>query len=218
MTDTLLDQLGARVRGALYAAHHERVHLPRVKRVAAALAAQIGTAGSLLDIGCGDGTVARTIGEAVGAGRVAGVDVKVRPEVAIEVTAYDGLRLPFPDAAFDAVVISDVLHHCSDPRAVLREALRVAKDVVAIKDHFCFGPVSEAVLLWMDQAGNAAPGVHVRGTYWTPSEWVEMVGSCGGRIASLAWPLRIHDYPFRLVTRDELQFAARVEHAGRGER
>jgi SAM-dependent methyltransferase len=207
-----MDLLG-KVRDALYASHHRRVHQPRVGRVARALAAQIGQAGSLLDIGCGDGTVARDIAAAVGADRVAGVDVKVRAEVAVEVTAYDGVRLPFPDRSFDAVVISDVLHHCEDPRAVLREALRVARACVAIKDHFCFGPVSERILLWMDMAGNAAPGVTVRGTYFTPGQWVEMVTACGGRVTHLDWPLQIHDYPFRLVTRDELQFAARVEHA-----
>lgn len=208
-----MDLLG-KVRDALYASHHRRVHEPRVGRVARALAAQIGRAGSLLDVGCGDGTVARDIAAAVGADRVAGVDVKVRPEVAVEVTAYDGVRLPFPDRSFDAVVISDVLHHCEDPRAVLREALRVAGACVAIKDHFCFGPVSERILLWMDMVGNAAPGVTVRGTYFTPGQWVSMVTDCGGRVTHLDWPLQIHDYPFRLVTRDELQFAARVEHAG----
>jgi SAM-dependent methyltransferase len=211
-----LAPLAHRLRGALFAEHHRRVHLPRVDRVARALAAQIGEARSLLDIGCGDGTVAAQIGAAVGATRIAGVDVKVRPEVAIEVTAYDGTHLPFPDRSFDAVVISDVLHHCHDPAAVLREALRVASRAVAIKDHFCFGPVSGKILLWMDQVGNAAPGVDVRGTYWTPTEWVDMVTAAGGRIARLTWPLQIHDYPFRLVTRDELQFAARLEPAAAG--
>ncbi|APR76423.1 Hypothetical protein A7982_01770 [Minicystis rosea] len=204
------------MRGAIFAVHHRRVHLPRVDRVARALANQIGAARSVLDVGCGDGTVARKIAEAVGADRVAGVDIKVRAEVAIDVTSYDGTHLPFPDRSFDAVVISDVLHHCEDPRAVLREALRVA-DIVAIKDHFRFGPVSERILLWMDQFGNEPTGVHVRGTYWTPGEWVEMVSACGGRFAKLTWPLQIHDYPFRIVTRDELQFAARIERAGTAE-
>src|SRR6185437_13854294 len=105
-------------------------HVPRVERVARALAAQIGSARSLLDVGCGDGTVAKTIASRVGADRVAGVDIKVRPSVAVEVVAYDGLHLPFPDDAFEAVVISDVLHHCTDPGAVLRDALRVASTVV----------------------------------------------------------------------------------------
>lgn len=205
------DPITRRVRGAIFQAHHERVHVPRVGRIARALADQIGEAGSILDVGCGDGTVARQIAAAVGADRIAGVDIKVRPEVAIEVKAYDGRTLPFPDRSFDAVVISDVLHHCQDPRAVLREALRAAAKAVVIKDHFRFGPVSETILLWMDRIGNAAPGVDVRGTYWTPGEWVEMVNACGGRFAHLTWPLQIHDYPFRLVTRDELQFAARIE-------
>jgi SAM-dependent methyltransferase len=199
------------LRRALLAAHHQRVRLPRTERVARALASQIGQARSLLDVGCGEGSVALAIAGRVGAERVAGVDVKVQPGVPIEAFAYDGLHLPFPDATFEAVVISDVLHHCQDPVAVLREALRVAGRVVAIKDHFRFGPVSEKLLLWMDQVGNAAHEIDVRGTYFGPREWAEMVAAAGGRIAGLEWPLQIHDYPFRLVTQDRLQFAAAVQ-------
>lgn len=204
------------LRRMLYAAHHRRVHLPRVGRVARALARLIGRAESLLDVGCGDGTIALAIARDVGATRVAGVDIKVRPEVAIEALPYDGRVLPFPDGAFEAVVISDVLHHCEDPPAVLREALRVAKRVVAIKDHYRFGPVSDAILLWMDRIGNAAPGVEVRGTYFGPGEWAAMVADAGARFTRIEWPLQIHDYPFRLVTQDRLQFAASIERAARG--
>lgn len=198
---------------ALFGYHHRAVHVPRVERVTRALAAQIGRAGLLLDVGAGDGTMALGLGRAVGAERVAGVDIKVRPETAIPVTAYDGLRLPFPDGAFEAVVISDVLHHCPQPRVVLRECLRVSAKVVAIKDHFCFGKVSEAILLAMDVVGNAGPGVHVEGTYLSPGEWVELCRDAGARITGLTWPLQIHDFPFRMITQDRLQFVARVERA-----
>jgi SAM-dependent methyltransferase len=203
------------IKRALVEAHHRRVHLPRVTRVARALAAQIGSARSLLDVGCGDGTVAKDIGAKIGAERVAGVDIKVRPFVAIEVARYDGTHLPFPDGAFEAVIISDVLHHCHDPAAVLRDALRVASRVVAIKDHFRFGELSNKILLLMDVAGNAGPAVEVRGTYFRPREWIELVRQAGGRVTGLEWPLRIHDLPFRLVTQDRLQFVARIEHATR---
>jgi hypothetical protein len=98
----------------------------------------------------------------------------------------------------------------------LREALRVASRIVAVKDHFCFGPFSEKLLLWMDVVGNAGPGVHVEGKYLDPAEWVALVREAGGRITGLDWPLKIHDLPFRLVTRSELQFAARIERTARG--
>jgi SAM-dependent methyltransferase len=199
---------------ALFALHHRAIHLPRVERVTRSLAAQVGRAGSLLDIGCGDGSVAAGIGAAVGATRLAGVDVLVRPETAIPVTPYDGEHLPFADGAFEAVVISDVLHHCEHPAIVLSEALRVASRVVAIKDHFRFDRLSGAILLAMDQVGNAGPGVLVRGTYFTGGEFAALVHDAGGRVTGLEWPLRIHDLPWRLITQDRLQFTAKIEHLG----
>jgi SAM-dependent methyltransferase len=204
---------GGFFREALFAYHHRAIHLPRVERVARALAAQIGRASSLLDIGCGDGTVAFSIAKKVGADRVAGVDIKIRPKTVIPVIPYDGEHLPFPDGAFEAVVLSDVLHHCPRPEVVLREALRVSARVVAIKDHFRFGEVSRAILLAMDMVGNAAPGVHVEGAYLRAGEWAALVHAVGARFTALTWPLQIHDYPFRIITQDRLQFAACIEPA-----
>lgn len=199
------------LRRALVRYHHRAIHVPRVERVAAALARLAGRAESLLDVGAGDGSIAARLGAAIGARRIAGVDVKVRPEMAIEVRAYDGATLPFDAGSFELVVLSDVLHHCADPAAVLRESLRVAARAVLLKDHYRFDAWSERVLLAMDVVGNAGPGVEVRGTYLSPSEWEILVREAGGRFASVEWPLRIHDLPWRIVTQDRLQFAARIE-------
>jgi SAM-dependent methyltransferase len=195
---------------AFFAWHARRVHAPRVDRVARALARRIDSAASLLDVGAGDGSMALAVAKLTGAERVAGVDVLVRPSSAIPVARYDGTTLPFDDGAFEAVVLSDVLHHARDPERVLRESLRVAARVVAVKDHFRFGPLSAAVLYAMDRAGNAAAGVHSPGHYLAPAEWTALVDRVGARIDSIEWPLRIHDLPFRLVTRDEYQFAAGI--------
>jgi SAM-dependent methyltransferase len=199
---------------ALLDLHHRRVRLPRAARVATALAAQIGRAEAVLDVGCDDGRVLCEVAARVGARRVVGVDVHVNAaarERGIEVVPYDGEALPFPDRSFDAVLLADVLHHCAHPQAVLREALRVARRVVAVKDHFEFGPVSHALLEVMDRVGNAAHEVAVRATYFTPGDFSRLVERAGGRVRGLWWPLRIHDLPFRLVTQDRLQFAARIE-------
>ena len=197
----------------LFAWHARHVSAPRLQRVAAALARSIGPASSLLDVGAGDGAMALAVARLVGARRLAGVDVLLRPAPAVPITRYDGATLPFPDASFEAVLLSDVLHHAADPERVLRESLRVAARVVAVKDHFRFGLFSAAVLYAMDRAGNAAAGVPSPGAYFTRPAWSALVERAGGRVTAVEWPLRVHDLPFRLLTRDAYQFAAAVQRA-----
>lgn len=199
------------LRRALFASHRRVVHAPRVRRVADALATLVGPAESLLDVGAGDGSIAARVARAAGASRVRGVDVLPRDPCAIPTEAYDGHTLPFADGAFEAVLVADVLHHAAEPIRVLAECLRVARRVVAVKDHYQFGWGSNLLLTWMDQVGNAEAGVLVRGRYFTRESFALAVTAAGGRVTRELWPLRIHHLPFRLVTRDALQFAAAVE-------
>ncbi len=198
---------------AFYEVHRRTVQSPRTQRITDTFVHLAGTADSLLDVGAGNGKVAAEVARRVGAHRVAGVDVLVQPNAAIPVQSYDGERIPFEDQSFEVVTISDVLHHCAKPRDVLAECLRVASRCVLVKDHFCFGPLSNAMLWALDVVGNAEAGVLVRGTYFSPNQWIEMVRDAGGRIGKLEWPMQIHATPIRWITRDELQFAMRVEKA-----
>jgi len=190
--------------------HHRTSRIPHGERVVSSLAKQLGRVDSLLDVGCGDGNNLLALAKRAGATRVQGVDVVVRPTAVIDVQAYDGTHLPFGDRSFDGVSIVDVLHHCLDPRAVLKEALRVADKVLVIKDHFAFGPLTHKMLYWMDIAGNAKDSIASPGTYFEPQQWVSMIAEAGGRVESLDWPLKTHDLPWRIVGWPELQFTARV--------
>jgi SAM-dependent methyltransferase len=194
--------------------HHRTSRIPYGERVVASLSKHLGHVDSLLDIGCGDGVTTRRLADAAGAKRVTGVDVHVRPTAVIEVVAYDGLHIPFPDKAFEAVSIIDVLHHCTEPLTVLKEALRVCSRMVVLKDHFIFGPITNKVLHWMDLAGNAKDGIPCPGTYFTPAEWVSLITSAGGTVAALDWPLKTHDLPWRIVGWPQLQFSARIVPVG----
>ena len=194
------------VTAALLGFHERFIDAPRTRRVAATLAELIGPAGTVLDVGCGDGEVGRALARLAGC-EVTGVDVDPLPGAA----RYDGARLPSDDGAFDAVVLSDVLHHARDRELLLSEALRVARRRVVIKDHYRFGPVSSAVLLAMDRVGNAARPGPRNGPYFSPDSFRAFVERAGATVVACRWPLRVHDLPFRIVARDRLHFAAAIE-------
>jgi len=210
-----LAHLMAGALGNLFASWYATsIHAKRTRRVADSLGKlleRVTPIQSLLDVGGGDGLVAKHLQQRLGIERVQMVDILPRPNSLFEVTLYDGLTLPFESNSFDVVVLSDVLHHAEEPNRLLQECLRVARAGVAIKDHFAMGAVSSQLLWLMDIVGNHSAGVHVRGTYWQPHEWLQMVDEAGGRMVSLDWPVLIHDLPWRVVTRSELQFSALVE-------
>ncbi|MGE0418479.1 MAG: class I SAM-dependent methyltransferase, partial [Acetobacteraceae bacterium] len=116
--------------------HEQFVFKRRTRVLSEALAQAIPTeARSVLDVGCGDGSIAALIQAGRPELSITGVDVLVRPETRIPVTQFDGVRLPFDDGAFDVVMFVDVLHHTDDPAVLLREAKRVARQAVVLKDH-----------------------------------------------------------------------------------
>ncbi len=190
--------------------HHRTSRLPQGERVTASMAGHLGRVESLLDVGCGDGKNTRRLADLCGAAKVAGVDVVIRKQTFIDVTEYDGTSVPFPDRSFVAVTLVDVLHHCEDPQRTLDEAVRVARRMVVIKDHFAYGAVTRRLLHLMDLVGNAKDGIPSPGTYFELRQWVQMVDRAGARIADIDWPLKTHDLPWSLAGWPVLQFTARL--------
>ena len=87
---------------------------------------------SLLDLGCGPGSITVGLAERVAPGATTGFDLDPglpdgADEEAITLVSGDAHELPFEDGTFDAIFSSAMLQHLPDPLAVLREARRVAK-------------------------------------------------------------------------------------------
>src|SRR4051812_45605925 len=91
---------------------HERLVFNRRTRVLAERLGEVLPAGaSVLDVGCGDGTIDALIQRARPDLSIRGLDVLIRPETRIPVDRFDGRTLPLHDGSADVVMFVDVLHH-----------------------------------------------------------------------------------------------------------
>ena len=98
---------------------------------------------SLLDVGCGPGTITAELAELVAPGRVTALE---RTESALRLASHlegvadlvvgDAHALGFPDGSFDVVHAHQVLQHLADPVQALREMRRVTAPggIVAARD------------------------------------------------------------------------------------
>ena len=125
---------------------------------------------SVIDCGCGPGSITADLAAFVGPGAVVGIDIEPRQLEAAERLAKDRgvtnvnfqqgsvYQIPFPDASFDVAVAHFVLEHVSDPLRGLREIRRVLRPggVAAIKDPyypaFTFRPQTPALQLFGELA------------------------------------------------------------------
>ena len=145
---------------------------------------------SILDMGCGHGQLAMRLKQDHADWNITGVDVVVQPDCAIPVSAYDGTTIPFPDQSFDAVLCVDMLHHTDDPTAILKEAGRVARKWVIVKDHIAESWLDHRMLTALDWVGNAGTGVPLPYNFLSSSQWQSVFERSGLRESTKVHPLR----------------------------
>ena len=158
---------------------------PFLRRVAARSLSllALGPGERVLEVGCGTGVFLPALARAVAPdGTVVGVDhaerfltearrrveaAGVGERVALEVA--DALRLPFPDASFDAAHCERVLMHLDDPDAALREVRRVVRpggrvvvaepDSAGVRTDHPADPEAMALIAARDLAELRQPGI-----------------------------------------------------------
>jgi SAM-dependent methyltransferase len=165
---------------------------------------------TVLDVGCGDGEIAWLLSHRRRDLNVTGVDVLVREDTRIPVEHFDGHTLPYADESFDVVSFVDVLHHCDEPLELLREARRVARRAIIIKDHSLEGVAAESTLRFMDGVGNRRYGVALPFNYWTPAEWQDAFESLDLALEQRLRRLNLYPWPLNLAFDRRLHFIARL--------
>lgn len=122
---------------------------------------------SVLDVGCGPGTITWDLAARVAPGDVVGIDVSEevlatarsngaeRPELVARFQVGDVHALDLEDDSIDVVHAHQVLQHLADPVAALREMRRVCRPggVVAVRDAdyaaMTWWPASEGLERWL---------------------------------------------------------------------
>ena len=160
-----------------------------------------------LDFGSGDGWFAQSFSKEGLAGEVTSVDVQRRANTVVEPQLYDGQRLPYDDRSFELVYSIDVLHHCPDPRASLRDALRCSGRFFLVKDHTYRHWWDWLILCGLDEIGNRRFGVANRYRYQHKWEWTAWIEAEGFVLDRLIHPAYCHRGLLGRTT-NHLQFAA----------
>jgi SAM-dependent methyltransferase len=199
-----------RAIGLVGSAHGQVVHGRRMRRIVHALALLIEPGWSVCDLGCGDGSIGHCLAQSVPDLSVSGFELHPREETHIPVQAFDGLRLPVEDDAFDAVILVDVLHHTDDPMILLTEARRVARRAIVLKDHRTSRPLADSTLRFMDWVGNRSHGVPLPYNYWPEERWSTAWKDLGLRVDTYRTRLDLYPWPARWLFESGLQFVARL--------
>jgi ubiquinone/menaquinone biosynthesis C-methylase UbiE len=161
---------------------------------------------SLLDVGCGPGTLTCDLADRVAPGPVLGLDSSAEVVAAAEAEATergtenvsfatgDVYALDHADDSFDVVHAHQVLQHLTEPVAALQELRRVVRPdgVVAVRDSdyatFTWAPPSPRLTRWLDlyhqvvecNGAEADAGRHL-------ATWVRAAGFTDVEVSSSTW-------------------------------
>lgn len=190
---------------------HNRIVLNRRVDVLSSWFAKLAPTGArILDVGCGDGSLAAMVLSKRPDLQIRGLDVLPRDKTHIPVEIFDGSTIPFNDASFDAVLFADVLHHTADPKVLLREARRVSARWLLIKDHFREGLAANLRLRIMDWVGNARFGVALPYNYWREEQWNKAWQDIGWSPEEMFTRLNLYSPPANWIFGARLHFMARL--------
>ncbi len=191
--------------------HKIFVHGRRVRITAQLLAEQIPANANVLDVGCGDGSIASQIARLRQDVRIRGVEIMPRAGCKVQCDAFDGFHLPFNDDSFDVCMMVDVLHHTKDVTVLLREASRVSKSIVLLRDHLSENALDHLTLKALDWAGNRPHGVKLTYNYQGRAQWERAFTASG--LTATNWSNKASTYlpPISWVAGRNLHFIAILE-------
>ncbi|MEI6684339.1 MAG: class I SAM-dependent methyltransferase [Bacteroidota bacterium] len=190
--------------------HEKTVYRRRINKLVELISSVLPQEASVLDIGCGDGRIDALINRYRPQVEIQGIDIMTRKVSFISVREFNGTTIPYEDNSFDIVILVDVLHHAYDQVSLLKEAARVTRDCILIKDHLNEGIFSRTTLKFMDYIGNARHGVSLPYNFLNSREWGELYEQAGLCEVLITRELSLYPWPFNWVFGRNLHFFSRL--------
>ncbi len=164
-------------------AAHKPVYDYRLKALVGFIAPHLKPGFRVLDVGCGSGQLGSALMKACNSAiSVEGLERMRRGGELIQITGYSGTEMPWADKTFDAVILADVLHHDHEPERLLREAVRVSRNIVIIKDHLRNGLIAQQRISLLDWAANAGYNVPCTYRYNNLEQWHHLIGKVASKV------------------------------------
>jgi len=192
---------------ALLRALHAPVYDRRLEVLVSLLGSYLEGGETLLDVGCGAGTLGSALAKAHGV-EVSGIETNVREGCAIPVEPYDGATLPKEDNSVDTVLIADVLHHEEEPGRLLCEAARIARKRVIVKDHKVGALLAWPRISLIDWAANSGYGVRCLFRYPSTEGWHALFEECGLRVQEELSSINLYPAGLNMLFGRRLQYLA----------
>jgi len=189
--------------------HNEYVFQRRIQVLSDEVASVLGDSRTVLDIGCGDGTISKLSADKKGNGvTFSGIDVMARPTCAIDFKLFDGYTIPHPDNSFDTCMFIDVLHHLNHIKEIIAEAKRVSSKYIIIKDHLYSTQLDYGILKFMDWVGNKPHSVGVIFNFKKEEFWRNLFDELGLEIVQFNKNVPLYPFPFNMIFGRDLHFVA----------
>lgn len=181
--------------------HNKRAKEFRLNKVAECFSKLIEDESKILDIGCGDCYLGYALSKHKNL-KYQGIDVKLRKEnYPFKVNIFDGKKLPFKSKSFDYCMFVDTIHHIKYPDKILREAMRVAKKCIIIKDSSYY-TLRQLICLWIiDLQSNIPKGIKCPLNFYSFEMWFDLFDRLGFSIdyANLDYEIKHIDLAHHVI-------------------
>jgi len=189
------------------AALHKPIYQHRISVLSELIVDVLDNHDKLLDIGSGYGELGNKVLEGCSKSvLVEGIEKFPRGGEKIKTHSFDGYEMPFEDGAYDVVMMADVVHHEEDYMRLLKEAVRVAKRTVIIKDHVPTGFLGYQRICFMDWAANNPYGVKCLYRYFSTAEWNEIYQKLDLEVREELTSIKLYQEPFNFIFGNSLEY------------